>query len=59
MFGLGPMELGIILAIVTVLFGAKKLPEVGRGLGEGIRLFKDSMKETERVADGEEPHDPS
>jgi sec-independent protein translocase protein TatA len=59
MFGLGPMELGIILVIVTILFGAKKLPEVGRGLGDGIRLFKDSVKDSDRIADGDAPRDPS
>ncbi len=36
----GPMELIIILAICLLLFGAKKLPEVGSGLGKGIREFK-------------------
>ena len=34
MFGLGPLELGIILAIVVVLFGAKRLPELGSGIGK-------------------------
>lgn len=39
----GPVELTIIFAIVFLLFGAKKLPEIARGLGEGIREFKKSF----------------
>ncbi len=37
-------ELLILLAIVVIIFGASKLPQLGRGLGEGIRNFKDSVK---------------
>lgn len=44
MFKLGPMELGLILLIVFFLFGAKRLPEMGRGIGEGIKNFKKSIK---------------
>ena len=40
MFGMGPMELGIILVIVVVLFGARRLPEVGSGFGKAIKNFK-------------------
>ena len=40
MFGLGPMEIGVILFIILLLFGAKKLPELARGLGKGIKEFK-------------------
>jgi len=47
----GPTELLIILAIVLVLFGAKKIPELARGLGEGIRSFKDGMREDKPAAD--------
>jgi sec-independent protein translocase protein TatA len=42
MFGLGVTELIIILVIVVVLFGASKLPEIGRGVGEAITNFKKS-----------------
>jgi sec-independent protein translocase protein TatA len=47
MFGgrIGWMELIIILAIVILIFGPKKLGELGKGLGEGIRGFKSSMKD--------------
>lgn len=40
MFGLGGPEIVIVLALGLVLFGAKKLPELGKGLGQGIREFK-------------------
>lgn len=42
---LGLPELLIILAIVILIFGANKLPELGRGIGKGIRNFKDATKE--------------
>jgi sec-independent protein translocase protein TatA len=44
MFGLGTTELIIILLIVLVVFGAKKLPEIGSGLGKGITNFKRAMR---------------
>jgi sec-independent protein translocase protein TatA len=39
-----PMHLLVILAIALLIFGPKKLPELGKGLGEGIRSFKNSLK---------------
>lgn len=45
--GLGGQELFIILFLALLIFGAKKLPEVGAGLGKGIRSFKDSLKEAD------------
>ena len=44
LFGFGPMELVLILAIVVVIFGASKLPQLGKGLGEGISNFRDGLK---------------
>ena len=43
---LGIPELLIILAIIILIFGANRLPEIGRGIGKGIRNFKDSTKES-------------
>ena len=44
MLGLGFQELMVILLIVIVLFGATRLPQLGRGLGEGISNFKRGLK---------------
>ncbi len=41
---LGPTELIIILVIVILIFGVNKIPKLGKGLGEGIRNFKSSLK---------------
>jgi sec-independent protein translocase protein TatA len=41
--GLGPLELAIILLIVLVIVGGRRLPALGRQLGEGVRGFKDSV----------------
>jgi sec-independent protein translocase protein TatA len=45
--GLGGQELFIILFLALLIFGAKRLPEVGAGLGKGIRSFKESLKEAD------------
>ncbi|MEI9814512.1 MAG: twin-arginine translocase TatA/TatE family subunit [Acidobacteriota bacterium] len=44
MKSIGLPELLIILVVAVLLFGGKKIPEVAKGLGEGIRNFKDSLK---------------
>jgi sec-independent protein translocase protein TatA len=40
----GPMEMLIILAIVVLIFGASRLPELGKGIGKGIKNFKEATK---------------
>ncbi len=45
MFGLGSTEMILILVVILFFFGAKKLPELARGLGKGIREFKDASRE--------------
>ena len=47
MFGFGWMELLVVLAIVLVVFGAGKLPQLGEGLGKAIKGFKKSVHEPE------------
>ena len=45
MFGIGTTELLIIMFIILLIFGAKKLPELAQGLGKGIREFKKASSE--------------
>ena len=51
-FNVGPMELVLVLIIALVVLGPKKLPEVGKSLGKGMREFKDSIA---GMADDDEP----
>jgi sec-independent protein translocase protein TatA len=44
--GIGAGEIIIIALVILLLFGGKKIPELMRGLGKGVRSFKDGMKET-------------
>ncbi len=56
MLGLSPLELGVIALIIVLLFGTRRLPELGSGLGKAINNFKKSYKETAiDVSPAEEP----
>ena len=46
MFGMGPLEMILIFLAILLLFGAKRLPEIAKGLGKGISEFKTAMKDT-------------
>ena len=52
----GPMEVVVIVGLIVVFFGGKKLPQLGAGLGQGIRNFKSSLSEKDEKAieDGEQ-----
>lgn len=54
-FNLSPVELIFVLAVLLLLFGAKKLPELGSGLGKGIREFKRSIKDVNDEVGRSEP----
>jgi sec-independent protein translocase protein TatA len=56
MFGIGAQELLLILLIVLVLFGAKKVPELAKGLGNALREFRKAAKEIE--SDDTKPEEP-
>jgi len=48
LFGIGMQEIIVIALIVLLLFGGKKIPELMKGLGKGVKSFKDGMKEIEK-----------
>ena len=53
----GPMELVLILLIVVVIFGASRLPQLGRGLGEGINNFREGLSKKDDKALPKSPDD--
>ena len=58
---IGPLEIIIVLVIVLIIFGPKRLPDLGRSLGRGMREFKDSVTgkgDDRKLADGAEKAEP-
>ena len=52
-FNLGPWEILLILVVVLILFGAKRLPELAKGLGQGINEFRDAVDSSKKeIIDG-------
>lgn len=54
-FGLGPPELLLLFLIILVVFGAGKIPQIGSGLGKGIRNFRKAVKGEEEEESGTPP----
>ena len=57
--GLGPMELAVIFLIILLVFGAKRIPEIAKGLGKGITEFKKAAREITDELDTKENTPPS
>jgi len=57
-FNLGGPEIFIIVLVVLLLFGAKKIPELARGMGKGIKEFKDATKEVQNDIEGSMKDEP-
>jgi len=53
--GLGVGELLVIVLLLVLLFGSKRIPEIARGLGKGIKNFKSGVSEPDRIEDGGDP----
>lgn len=51
---IGPWQIAIVVMVVLLLFGGKKIPELMRGLGSGIKEFKDASKEDEKLEENKE-----
>ena len=51
---IGPWQIGIVVLVILLLFGGKKIPELMRGLGSGIKEFKDASKEDEKLEEKKE-----
>ena len=52
---IGPWQIAIIVVVVLLLFGGKKIPELMRGLGSGIKEFKDASREDVKLEEKQEP----
>ena len=55
---LGGGELMVILAVAVLLFGGKKIPEVAKGIGEGIKNFKQGLKEADEISEPKKAEKP-
>jgi sec-independent protein translocase protein TatA len=58
MFGIGWQEIVVIVLVVLLLFGARRIPELMRSLGRGVREFKDGMKDIEKEVKDDSKQDP-
>ena len=58
MGNIGPMEIVLLLLLALLLFGAKRLPEIGRSLGSGMREFKDSVTHQAAIPESTTPDEP-
>ena len=54
-----PLHIAIILLVILLVFGARRLPEMGRGLGSGMREFKDAVAGRETTAQVDSPAEPA
>jgi sec-independent protein translocase protein TatA len=54
-FGIGPLEIIVVLVVVLLIFGPKRLPDLGRSLGSGMREFKDSITGKDKDEDDKLP----
>ena len=59
LFGLGMQEILIIAVVVLLLFGGKKIPELMKGLGKGVKSFKEGMNEVTDISKDEEKSEES
>lgn len=59
LFGLGMQEILIIAFVILLLFGGKKIPELMKGLGKGVKSFKEGMNEVTDISKGEEKSEES
>jgi sec-independent protein translocase protein TatA len=57
MFNIGPQELFILFLIVLLVFGAKRIPEIGRSIGKGIQEFKKGMRDVETELTTDKPEE--
>ena len=57
LFSPGPTEIIVVLVIVLLLFGGRKIPELMKGLGKGMKEFKDAQKEDDKISENSDKTD--